>query len=158
MNSIHRFKVEGIDGEEIDFAQFDGKKIIVVNVASECGYTAQYQQLQELYEEFKERLVIVGFPSNDFGGQEPGTNQEIQNFCTTRYSVNFPLTSKITIKDVSPHPVYEWLSSKQQNGVMDTEVEWNFYKYLLNERGQLVNYFPSSVNPVDERIIDWVTS
>lgn len=158
MNSIHRFKVEGIEGEEIDFARFDGKKIIVVNVASECGYTPQYQQLQELQEEFKDRLVIVGFPSNDFGGQEPGSNPEIRNFCTTRYSVAFPLTSKITIKGASPHPVYKWLASKEQNGVMDSEVGWNFYKYLLDEQGQLVKCFPSSTNPFDEEILDWLAS
>ncbi|MFN7115512.1 MAG: glutathione peroxidase [Saprospiraceae bacterium] len=158
MHSIHQFKVQGIEGNEIDFAQFAGKKIIIVNVASECGYTPQYQQLQELYDEFQDKLVIVGFPSDDFGGQEPGTNEEIQAFCEIRYGVRFPLSAKITIKGTSVHPVYQWLTQKSQNGVADSEVRWNFYKYLLDENGQLVKSFPSGVSPLDEQILDWLQS
>ena len=157
VNSIHEFKVEGIEGEEIDFARFKGKKIIVVNVASECGFTPQYQQLQELYEEFKDKMAIVGFPCNDFGGQEPGTGEEIWKFCSVRYGVRFPLASKISILD-DPAPVYRWLTRKDLNGVMDSEVRWNFQKYLLDESGQLVNFFPSTVSPLDEPILNWITS
>lgn len=158
MHSIHQFKVTGIEGEEIDFAQFKGKKIMVVNVASECGFTPQYQQLQELYEEFQDKLMIVGFPSNDFGGQEPGTNEEIRAFCTLRYGVDFPLTAKITIKGSNMHPVYQWLTQKTQNAVADSEVHWNFHKYLLDESGHLVKSFPSVVSPLDEKILSWLES
>ena len=158
MHSIHQFKVRGIEGSEIDFAQFAGKKLIIVNVASECGYTPQYQQLQELYDEFQNKLEIVGFPSNDFGGQEPGKNEEIQAFCEIRYGVTFPLSAKITIKGTDVHPVYQWLTQKNQNGVADSEVRWNFYKYLLDENGQLVKSLPSSVSPLDEQILDWLLS
>ncbi len=156
MDSIHIFKVKGIEGNEIDFANFKGKKMMVVNVASECGYTPQYQQLQELYEAFNDKLVIIGFPSNDFGGQEPGTNEEIKSFCSTRYQVSFPLAGKVKILGPKAHPVYQWLTQKGQNGVMDSEVKWNFNKFLLNEDGQLVKYYPSSVSPIDEAILDWV--
>lgn len=158
MHSIHQFKVRGIEGSEIDFAQFKGKKLIIVNVASQCGYTPQYQQLQELYDEFKDKLEIVGFPSNDFGGQEPGTNEEIQAFCEIRYGVTFPLSAKITIKGNLMHPVYQWLTQKSQNGVADSEVRWNFHKYLLDENGHLVKSLPSSVSPLDEQILDWLQS
>ena len=108
MTSIHQFKAEGIAGDTIDFADFKGKKLIVVNVASECGYTPQYQQLQELYDNFKDTLTIVGFPSNDFGGQEPGTNEEIQAFCSRHFAVRFPMAAKVRIKGNEPHPIYEW--------------------------------------------------
>lgn len=153
--SVHQFKVEGIGGAEIDFAGFAGKKVLVVNVASECGFTPQYQQLQELYEAFQDKLVVVGVPSNDFGGQEPGTNEDIRAFCTIKYGVQFPLTTKVSITN-APHPLYQWLTQKAENGVLDSEVSWNFQKYLLDEKGHLVAYFPSSVSPFDERILDWL--
>ena len=156
MNSIHKFKVEGIRGEEIDFAQFRGRKIIVANVASKCGYTPQYQQLQELYEEFKDSVVAVGFPCNDFGGQEPGSNAEIKEFCTTIYGVSFPMAAKIGIIR-NPHPIYEWLMSKALNGVEDSAVQWNFHKFLLDEEGQLVRSLPSGVSPLDDVVLEWVT-
>ena len=158
MNSIHHFKVENIEGEEIDFAQFKGKKIIVVNVASECGYTPQYQQLQELYATFKNKLVIVGFPANDFGGQEPGSNAQIQQFCTSVYGVNFPMAAKISIKGPKPHPIYQWLTQKKLNGQIDAEVQWNFCKFLLDENGQLIQYLPSAISPLDEQVLDWINS
>ena len=154
MNSIHKFKVEGIAGEEIDFARYKGRKIIVVNVASECGYTPQYQQLQELYEEFKDSVAIVGFPCNDFGGQEPGSNEEIKEFCTTNYGVSFPMAAKISIQR-RPHPIYEWLMNKSLNGSMDSAVKWNFHKFLLDEEGHLVNALPSGVSPLDDVILEW---
>ncbi len=155
--SIHSFKVEGISGEEIDFAAFEGKKILIVNVASACGYTPQYQQLQELYSAFQNKLVVIGFPSNDFGGQEPGTNEEIQAFCTSRFGVQFPMTTKVSIKG-KPHPIYAWLTQKSQNKIADAEVRWNFHKFLIDEKGRWVNHFPSSVSPLDEQILDWVQS
>lgn len=156
MKTIHLFKVEGIDGEEIDFSAFKGKKIMVVNVASECGYTPQYQQLQELQMEFKDKLVIIGFPCNDFGGQEPGSAEEIQAFCSLNYGLTFPLTRKVNIKGESVHPIYNWLLHKVQNQVMDTEVAWNFCKYTLDEEGQLIDFFPSATSPFDDAILEWL--
>ena len=157
MNSIHKFTVASIEGEEIDFANFKGKKIMVVNVASECGFTPQYQQLQELSEQFPEQLVIVGFPANNFGAQEPGSNQEIHAFCTARFGVTFPLTVKVSVKGADQTPVYEWLTQKSANGVLDSEVKWNFQKYLLDEQGQLVATHPSNVSPTDDIIMNWLT-
>lgn len=153
MNSIHQFEIEAIEGGTLDLSDFKGKKMLVVNVASECGYTPQYQQLQELYETFGNKLVIIGFPANNFGGQEPGTNNEIREFCSRRYGVTFPLTAKI---DVKTHPIYQWLTQKAQNGVLDSEVKWNFQKYLLDENGQLLRSLPSSVSPLDDSILEWI--
>lgn len=155
VHSIHVFQVEAIDGGEIWFADYSGKKIMVVNVASECGYTPQYQQLQELYEAFGDTLTIVGFPSNDFGGQEPGTNQQIRIFCTTRYGVTFPLAAK---SELSSNPVFQWLCHKERNGVMDCRVTWNFHKFLLDGSGRLVGHYPASVSPLDEEILAWLNA
>lgn len=154
--SIHAFKIESIDGRTINFADFKGKKILIVNVASECGYTKQYAQLQELYELHKDKLVVVGFPSNDFGGQEPGTAAEIQEFCSSKFGVTFPITTKVNIKSSPVHPIFEWLTQKSRNGVLDTTVKWNFNKFLLNENGMLEKALPSSVTPLDEEILSWI--
>lgn len=156
MHSIHRFKVEGISGENIDLVNFQGKKMMIVNVASECGFTPQYRQLQELYEHYKDQLVIIGFPSNDFGGQEPGTEENIKAFCELNYGVSFPLTAKVSIKGNDVHPVYKWLTHANENGVRDTKVQWNFHKFLLDEAGHLHIDLPSVVTPLDEQIIDWL--
>ena len=156
MTSIHQFKVERIDGDEIDFADFKGKKLLVVNVASECGYTSQYQQLQELYDHFKDKIAVIGFPSNDFGGQEPGTNEAIQQFCSTQFGVQFPMAAKVVIKGPDAHPIYQWLTDKSLNGKMDAEVRWNFHKFLLDEHGALVQVFPSSVSPLSDEILNLV--
>ncbi|MEZ4933231.1 MAG: glutathione peroxidase [Saprospiraceae bacterium] len=153
MNTIHTFKVESIEGREIDFAQFKGRKIIIVNVASACGLTPQYEQLQELYEEFGDKLTIVGFPANNFGGQEPGSNNEIKEFCSLRYGVTFPMAAKI---DINTHPVYQWLTQKALNGKMDSTVDWNFQKYLLDENGQLVHCLPPATSPFDDEMMDWI--
>ena len=155
MNTIHSFKVDSIEGSEIDFARFKGKKMMIINVASACGYTPQYQQLQELYEEHGDKLAVIGFPANNFGGQEPGSNDEIKEFCSLRFGVTFPLAAKI---DINTHPVYQWLTLKAQNGKMDTEVSWNFQKYLLDEHGQLAHCLSSSTSPFDDVIMDWVNS
>ncbi len=154
--SIHTFKIESIDGKTINFADYKGKKILIVNVASECGYTNQYAQLQELYELHSDKLVVIGFPSNDFGGQEPGTVAEIQEFCSSKFGVTFPLTTKVNIKSSPVHPIYEWLTQKSRNGVMDANVKWNFNKFLIDENGRLVKALPSSVTPLDEEILNWI--
>jgi glutathione peroxidase len=143
---------------EIDFSMFAGKKIMVVNVASACGYTPQYQQRQELDEAFEDKLVVVGIPCNDFGGQEPGDHQQIQTFCSTRYGVSFPMAAKLSIKGAQAHSLYQWLGSKALNGVMDTEVRWNFHKYLLDEKGKLVKSLPSAVEPFDDEVLRWLQS
>jgi glutathione peroxidase len=153
MSTIHQFRVEGLDGEEIDFAAFAGKKILVVNVASECGYTPQYRQLQELYTHFGDRLVVVGFPCNDFGGQEPGDGVQIRRFCSTRYGVSFPLAAKVRIRPPHTHPVYRWLTTAAENGYLDSTVSWNFQKYLLDEGGRLVAVFPPACDSLDPSIL-----
>ena len=153
MSSIHQFKVRGISGDTIDFADFKGKNILVVNVASECGFTPQYQQLQELYKEFQHNLIIVACPCNDFGGQEPGTEKEIKMFCDSRFKVSFPMTEKLNIINNQVAPIYKWLTQAEENGVADDEVKWNFHKYLLDEEGQLLASFPSKVSPLDDRIV-----
>lgn len=149
MSSIHQYTIEGIEGKTIDFGAFEGKYILVVNVASECGYTSQYQQLQELYENYKDKLVIVGVPCNQFGGQEPGSEAEIQKFCKVRYGVTFPLTKKVDVKGKNQHDLYKFLTKKALNGFQDSEVHWNFQKYLLDTKGHLVKVYPSSASPFD---------
>lgn len=149
MGSIHQFKVESIDGRTIDFADFAGKTIMVVNVASECGYTPQYAQLQELHENFSDRLVVVGFPCNDFGAQEPGSESEIRTFCARRFGVAFPMAAKVRISGDNPHPIYHWLTQKSLNSVSDSTVSWNFQKYLLDPQGRLLAVFPPSADPVE---------
>lgn len=150
--SIHQFKVESLDGGTIDFAAFKGKKVLVVNTASKCGYTPQYKDLETLYEQHKDKLVIVGFPANNFGGQEPGSNLEIQSFCSKNYGVTFPMASKISVTGADMAPVYHWLTEKNKNGVLDAEVKWNFNKFLLDENGKMIAYFPSNVTPLDNQI------
>lgn len=152
ITSIHQFKVKGIDGKNIDFSKFKGKKILVVNTASECGYTPQYEGLQKLSEEHKNDLVIVGFPCNQFGGQEPGTEETIKEFCKARYGVTFPLAAKIDVKGENIAPIYKWLSNKTENGVLDATIKWNFNKFLLDENGKMLSYFPSSTKPQSEDI------
>ncbi len=154
MTSIYRFKVEDIGGEEIDFSRLKGKKILIVNTASECGLTPQYAQLEELYNEFKNTLVIIGFPANNFGGQEPGTNQEIQSFCTAKFGVSFPLAAKISVLPPNQHPLYEWLTQASENGYKDSTVEWNFQKYLINENGELSHVFAPSVEPFSDELLN----
>lgn len=153
MNTIYHLSVEGIDGLALDFKTFEGKKILIVNVASACGYTPQYQQLQELYTANEGKLAIIGCPCNDFGGQESGDNAEIATFCESKYKITFPMTAKLKIKDPA-HPLYTWLTSKDHNGSVDAEVKWNFHKFLIDERGHLTAHFPSAVSPLDDQILD----
>lgn len=155
--SIHQFKVEDISGNTFDFATLKGKKILIVNTASKCGYTPQYEQLEEIYEKYKNRnLVVIGFPSNNFLWQEPGTNVEIATFCKANYGVTFPMMAKIAVKGKNIHPVYQFLTQKKLNGVLDSKVKWNFQKYLLNEKGELEHVYTSGVKPNDEKIINWI--
>jgi glutathione peroxidase len=157
--SIYSFKVEDLEGKEFDFASLKGKKIMVVNTASKCGLTPQYKELQALYEEYKDKgLVIIGFPANDFMKQEPGTNEEIGAFCQKNYGVTFPMMSKISVKGKEMHPLYQFLTQKAQNGLQDSDVEWNFQKYLLNEKGELEKVISPRTSPKDKEIIDWLAS
>lgn len=152
MSSIHNYSLPSIEGKTINFADYKGKPILVVNVASECGYTPQYAQLQELYEHFKDKIVVVGVPCNDFGSQEPGNDSQISQFCTLRYGVTFPLTTKVGIK-TDTHPLYQFLTQKALNGVQDSSVKWNFQKYVLNADGQLIGMFPSGTSPLDDAVL-----
>lgn len=151
--SIYDFKVEALDGKTIDFARFKGKKILIVNTASECGYTPQYEDLQKLHEKYRDKLVIVGFPSNDFGKQEPGSNSDIAAFCKKNYGVTFPMAAKIAVTGKDMAPIYHWLTEKQHNNYENTSVKWNFQKYLIDEKGNLVKMYPSKVKPIDAELI-----
>lgn len=154
-NSIHQFTMDNIDGESISLSEYEGKVMLVVNVASKCGLTPQYKDLQALYEQKqKDGLVILGFPANNFGGQEPGSDNEIQEFCTANFGVTFPMFSKISVKGDDMHPLYQFLTSKDQNGVLDSSVKWNFQKYLLNKRGELVEMIPPSTSVLDAEITE----
>jgi glutathione peroxidase len=156
VSSIHQFKVPSIDGGTIDFSQYKGKKILVVNTASKCGFTPQYEGLEKLYEQNKEKLVIVGFPANNFGGQEPGTNAEIKEFCTAKFNVTFPMAAKVSVKGKDIDPLFKWLTTQSENGVMDSEIGWNFNKFLLDENGKLLQHFDSKVDPSSEEITKYL--
>ena len=146
-------KVRSIDGTEYDYAQLKGKKVLIVNTASECGYTPQYEDLEKLHQAYKDKLIILGFPANNFGGQEPGTNEEIKEFCKSKYSVTFPLFEKISVLGDDMAPIYKWLTSKDLNGWNDQQPKWNFNKYLLDEEGNLVKYYSSAVKPMSDEIV-----
>ena len=150
--SIHSFKVESLDGKTIDFSKFKGKKILIVNTASECGFTPQYEDLEKLYDTYKNKLVIVGFPANNFGGQEPGSNQEIATFCKKNYGVSFPMAAKVSVKGSDTAPIFKFLTDKKLNGVKSTTILWNFEKFLLNEKGELIDTFVSTTKPTSESI------
>ncbi len=155
--NFYSFTVETIDGEEISLAQFKGKKVLVVNVASKCGHTPQYEDLQKLYEEYGgDDFTIIGFPANNFLRQEPGTNEEIKEFCTVNYGVTFPMMAKISVKGKNIHPLYEWLTKEENNGVMDAKVSWNFQKFMIDENGELVDMVSPKRKPYDEKIIAWL--
>jgi glutathione peroxidase len=155
--SFYDFTVKDIDGNPYKLAQLKGKKVLVVNTASKCGFTPQYEDLEKLYVEYKDKnLVIIGFPANNFMGQEPGTNEEIKNFCMVNYGVSFPMMSKISVKGKDMDPLYKWLTSKELNGVMDSRVGWNFQKYMIDERGKLVDMVSSREKPYSEKILNWL--
>lgn len=155
--SIHELCAISIDGEKVCLSQYKGKKIMIVNTASKCGYTPQYEDLEKLYQQFKDdNFVIIGFPANDFMGQEPGSNEEIAEFCKKNYGVTFPMMEKITVKGKEMHPIYQFLTEESKNGVMDSKVKWNFQKYLINEKGQLEKVYYSGTKPLDEEIVNWI--
>lgn len=155
--SIYQFKVKDINGETYDFSSLKGKKIMIVNTASKCGLTPQYEKLEALYEKYKgKNFVIVGFPANDFMSQEPGSNEEIESFCKINYGVTFPMMSKISVKGKGMHPVYHFLTEKSQNGLEDNEVGWNFQKYLIDESGHLAKVISPRIQPDDVSITSWI--
>lgn len=155
--SIYNFTVNDIDGKNFDLAALKGKKIMIVNTASKCGFTPQYAELEALYEKYKYKdFVIIGFPANNFGLQEPGTNQEIHDFCQKNYGVTFPMMEKISVAGKDMADVYKYLTSKDLNGFKDSEVQWNFQKYLINEKGQLEKILLSKVSPTDPEITAWI--
>lgn len=157
--TIYQFKVTDLTGNEFDFAKLKGKKVIVVNTASKCGLTPQYKELEALYEKYKDKgLVIVGFPANNFAGQEPGTNAEIATFCQQNYGVSFPMMGKVSVKGDDMAPIYHFLTEKSKNGLKDSEVEWNFQKYLINEKGQLEKVVSPKTLPTDAEIVNWINS
>jgi len=156
ISTLYDFKVPSLDGSTIDFSKYKGKKVLIVNTASECGYTPQYADLEKLYEAHKSNLVVVGFPANNFGGQEPGTNTEIKEFCKKNYGVTFPMAGKVSVKGDDIHPLFKWLTTKSENGVMDAEIKWNFTKFLLDEKGKLIAVFPSKINPNSEEITKYL--
>ncbi len=155
--TIYQFKVEDLSGDTFDFSTLKGKKILVVNTASECGLTPQYEQLQAIYEKYKDKnFVIVGFPANNFGAQEPGSNSEIATFCQKNYGVSFPMMAKISVKGSDMHAVYQFLTQKAKNGLEDSEVQWNFQKYLINENGELAKVVSPRTLPTDAEIVNWI--
>jgi len=155
--NFYQFKAESLQGKEISMKDYKGKVVMIVNTASKCGFTPQYEGLEKLYKEYKDKgLVILGFPCNQFGGQEPGTAEEIQTFCKKNYGVNFPLAEKIDVKGDNISPVYKWLCNKTENGVLDATITWNFNKFLLDENGKLLAYFPSKVTPDSEEILKYL--
>ncbi|MEZ5107060.1 MAG: glutathione peroxidase [Draconibacterium sp.] len=157
--SFYDFKVKDIDGNDFDLSTLKGKKVLVVNTASKCGNTPQYEQLEEIYEKYGNKdFTIIGFPANNFGQQEPGSNDEIAEFCEKNYGVTFQMMSKISVKGDDIDPLYKWLTTKSENGVLDSEVTWNFQKYLIDENGHLVKTVAPKVKPDDESIVSWITS
>ena len=157
--SLHNFKVLDIQGEEFDLAQLVGKKVLLVNTASKCGLTPQYKELEELYTQYGgDEFTIIAFPANNFLSQEPGSNEEILEFCQMNYGVSFQMMSKISVKGSDIHPLYSWLTKKSENGVLDSNVKWNFQKYLIDENGMLVNMIEPKISPKNEAILNWIKS
>src|SRR5258705_1776360 len=167
--SIYDFKIPGLDGTDIDFSKFKGKEIMIVNTASKCGNTPQYKDLETLYEKYKDKLVIVGAPANNFGEQEPGTNSEIKEFCTKNYGVSFPMAEKVSVKGDDIHPLFKWLVERSRElgrGVSEEDagrkqlledpITWNFTKFLIDENGKLVNVFHNTVSPMSPEVLKYL--
>lgn len=155
--TIYKFKAKTISGDQFDFSTLKGKKVLIVNTASKCGLTPQYKSLQKIFEAYGgEKFTIIGFPANNFGKQEPGTNAEIKEFCTRNYGVTFQMMEKIDVKGENMHPIYQWLTSKSKNGVVDAPVTWNFQKFMIDEKGRLVDFAPPKEKPESERIVNWI--
>ena len=150
--SIYDIAINDLYGSEINLAHYKGKFILFVNVASECGFTNQYEGLQKLYDKYQDKLMVIGVPCNQFGGQEPGTSQEIESFCKRNYGVTFLMTEKIDVKGKNQHPLYKWLTDKTLNGVKNTSVKWNFQKYMIGPNGEYIDYFYSITKPMSSKI------
>ncbi len=154
---FYSFEVKDINGNAYDLSQLKGKKVLIVNTASKCGYTPQYEDLQKLYEKYGgDEFTIIGFPANNFMNQEPGSNSEIKEFCTNEYGVSFPMMSKISVKGDDIHPLYEWLTQKEKNGKENAKVKWNFQKFMIDENGNWAGYAKPGTKPFDEDIVDWI--
>ena len=156
VTSIYKFKVEALDGGKIDFKKFKGKKILIVNTASKCGNTPQYAQLEELYEKYKDKLVIVGFPANNFGGQEPGTSSEIKEFCTKNYGVTFPMADKVSVKGNDIAPIFQYLVDEAEKLGFKDPIKWNFTKFLLDENGKLLTVIHNKTKPMSEEVTKYL--
>lgn len=154
--TIHGFHITTLQGEDIDLAQYKGKKMLLINTASKCGFTPQYEDLEKLYEENQDDLVIIGFPANNFASQEPGSNEEIAAFCEKNFGVNFPMSEKISVKGEDMEPIYKWLTQKKWNKVKDSEIKWNFQKYLIDEDGNFVEMFESAVEPMSPEFLSYL--
>ena len=155
--NIYDFTMESIDGESIQLSAYKGKTILIVNVASKCGLTPQYEDLQELYSQYKDKgLVILGFPANNFMGQEPGSNDQIKQFCSSKFNVSFPMFSKISVKGRDIHPLYKYLTKKSENGKMDAPVQWNFQKFLIDKEGNLVESFAPGKRVSDPTVLEQI--
>ncbi|MGZ4054781.1 MAG: glutathione peroxidase [Bacteroidia bacterium] len=152
--SFYDFKLKSIDGKEIDFSVYKGKKVLIVNTASECGYTPQYDELQHLHETHSDKLIILGFPANNFGGQEPGSNDEIGSFCRKNFGVTFQLFQKSEVIGNDQNPLYKWLTDKDQNGWNTEAPTWNFCKYLVSENGELLKFYSAAISPMSEEIVE----
>lgn len=155
--SLYDFVVKTIDGKEFSLAELKGKKVLVVNVASKCGLTPQYEELQQLYDTYKDKnFIIIGFPANNFLWQEPGSNEEIAQFCSLKYGVTFPMMEKISVKGKEIAPLYQWLTQKSLNGKQDAPVEWNFQKFMIDENGNWAGMVSPKTSPLSETIVSWI--
>ena len=154
--SLFDYKVESLDGNEINFADFKGKKVLIVNTASECGFTPQYADLEKLSKDYADKLVVVGFPANNFGGQEPGTNEEIGAFCEKNFGVTFPMAAKVSVKGDDIAPIFKYLTEKDMNGVKTTAILWNFTKFLVDENGKLIDSYISTTKPDSDAITKYL--
>ena len=156
VSSFHDFEIAGLMDGQIKMSDFEGKYILCVNVASKCGYTPQYAPLQELFDQYQDKLVVIGFPCNQFMRQEPGSAEDIAAFCERNYGVSFPMTEKIDVKGKEQHPIYAWLTQKAQNNVSDAKVSWNFNKFLISPEGQWLAHFPSGTDPLSDEIVGYL--
>ena len=157
--TIYQFKVADLKGNEFDFSTLKGKKVMIVNTASKCGLTPQYKDLEAIYNKYKDaKFVVVGFPANNFGAQEPGTNNEIAAFCESNYGVTFPIMAKVSVKGSNMCEMYQFLTQKAKNGLQDSDVEWNFQKYLINKNGEVEKVIKPQTLPTDAVILDWITA
>jgi glutathione peroxidase len=156
-STFYSFKIKSLEGEEIDFSKYKGKKVLIVNTASKCGFTPQYEELQKLHIQYGDKVTVLGFPCNQFGGQEPGSNSEIGEFCKKNYGVTFQMFEKVDVKGENQHPLYKWLSTKSMNGWNDKAPGWNFGKYLINEKGELVDFYESTASPTGKKVLEGIS-